>query len=151
MDPLTDCEKPVFRPDEVKVWTELKEGLLNFADTHKAYGWLVTCRVQIVCTDQAHPNQPTMSSDPYKPGVGGAWAQCKCRSSDPSREPGWHHEQPSWNPQQQQQAHQMGIKWGHPSFLFFSFLFVKLFPSQLRAKTGWQGSFQIQEFLLQPW
>merc|ERR1712212_171253 len=73
-------------------------------------------------------------------GTQSTWGQCKCRSSDHSKEPGWHHEQPSWHPhQQQKRAQQLGVDWGHPSFLFSSFLFAKLFPSQQRAKTGWQG------------
>merc|ERR1711990_761292 len=66
--------------------------------------------------------------------------QCKCRSSDHSKEPGWHHEQPRRHPhQQQKRAQQLGENWGPSSFLSSSFLFAKLFLSQPRAKTGWQG------------
>merc|ERR1712128_188406 len=59
--------------------------------------------------------------------------QCKCRSSDQSKEPGWHHEQPSWQPQQQQ-ARQLGVDWGHPFFPFSSSLFAKLTPASREPK-----------------
>ena len=86
---------------------------------------------------------PNHEQRPIKARVVGAGAQCKCRSSDQSKEPGWHpHRQPSWHPphhHQQQKAQDSG----HPSSPSFSFLLPKLFPSQQRAKTGWQGSFQL--------
>merc|ERR1712037_116623 len=62
-------------------------------------------------------------------------AQCKCRSSDQSKEPGWHHEQPHQR-KARQRARQLGVCWQHP---FSSSLLHKPYPSQQRVKIGWQG------------
>ena len=99
-----------------------------------------------MCTDQA---PPTMSSDPYKLGVGGAGPQCKCRSSDHSKEPGWHHEQPHQR-QARQRARQLGVCWQHPFSPFSSSLLHMPYPSQQRAKIGWQGAFNYSSTFFGP-
>ena len=92
--------------------------------------------------DWARSRRPRtmLSGSPYKPGAGGDGPQCKCRSSDHIKEPGWHHEQPQWH-QPWQGAQQLGANVEPPSFPFFSSLSAKLYPSQQRAKIGWQGGF----------
>ena len=116
----------------------IKNMLLNFAATRHMGGWWL--EGYRLCAPTKPP--PTTSSDPYKLGVGGAGPQCKCRSSAHSKEPGWHHEHPHRR-QARQRARQLGVCWQHPSSPFSSSLLHKPYPSQQRAKIGWQGSFQL--------
>ena len=130
--------------DEVKVWMKIEYGHL-FLETEHMTG-------DLKGADWARSRRPRtmLSGSPYKPGAGGDGPQCKCRSSDHIKEPGWHHEQPQWHQGAQQPrwyqhwqgAQQLGANVEPPSFPFFSSLSAKLCPSQQRARIGWQGGFQ---------
>ena len=120
--------------DEVKVWMKIEYGRL-FLATEQMAG-------DLKGADWTRSRRPRtmLSGSPYKPGAGGDGPQCKCRSSDHIKEPGWHHEQSRWH-QHWQGAQQLGANVEPPSFPFFSSLSAKLYPSQQRARIGWQGGF----------